>query len=1126
YVSQASETRTIPPRETASATGMTPDLPPGYEFLRELGRGGMGVVYQARDTKLNRIVALKMILAGSHAAPSEMQRFLKEAEAVAAMQHANIVQIFETGQHHGLPYFTLEFVDGGTLAALVREQPLPSSEAARMVEELAHGIAYAHGKGIVHRDLKPENVLLGKPTDGSPWAVPKITDFGLAKRIEANPAREGGGGSGLTHTGAVMGTPSYMAPEQAAAQKEIGPAADIYALGAILYRLVTGRPPFQAATPLDTIMQVLADEPVPPSRLMSKTPRDLETIILKCLHKEPAKRYSSAQDLGDDLQRFLNGEPILARPVGRIEKAAKWVRRNPVVTGLLAAVILSLTVGTTAFYLKYRDADAQRKRAVIGEKKAKEQEQLTNAALTEVESTLIEGLLRPIGETPVAGALEEESFRKLAELSSDRTRIRFLEKGLETPAGVKRMGFRSDFIIPAVVGLNREQKVRVESLLLQRIRDNQLPPAAREPYFQLALALPIDDAEFNRAAMDELMSAMERTKSTREMRPYQGLLRLLPRTDRTEANRRAAVAVSNLLALLFDTDQPVVLIPPEMVDCHRVLMNYLGAQESSASAKQLIALGQKNTKVAVGDILTLSVQTMDRLDLSYSQKFAKEILAVLIEKSAIGASGEISFFDPAAFSTRNDSRRWDAIISRLQPTDLVEMGRRIVESFKQGEIPAAQCRLCYLLNALLPGIDAAEGKQLARSAALVLAERLKLASEISLIQYLPAIEILEPSIGPDEALLLAESLLDAAPRIRATPLYASLFEPYLKNLIRKFDEKGVQRFRNKLASLLDPKRKLDDSDPLAVAKRELEVRAGIPDSRVFDDKTLRDWLEQGKKSLEVHMAIMARAENVNPDALVRAIAGTLGQERDHQRLVMLAEMLAGLCKETPSTPWPAGVDPPHRLALLMIKNGANGIEFHALTHALAASANAMDVDEAKTTLGFLKSIVSQSGLLLKSVKPAADVLKAISTKLPEGEWESVAESLARTASSAFKLGFWFDDPCIAMENVLGILDAGRARKFARLAIQEWRGHDSNEKLTADQRQTALRPLLNRLTMEDIVALWKEPMCHPEKRDLLLNRLGQLVGRQFATIWDFVAWAEVNRPDLDLKSPYKPFPKEE
>jgi WD40 repeat protein/tRNA A-37 threonylcarbamoyl transferase component Bud32 len=302
----------------------------GYEILGRIGHGGMGVVYKARHNKLNRIVALKVVLAGGHASAAELARFQVEARAVAQLQHPNIVQLFDSGQHNNLPFITLELVGGGSLAERLNGTPMQPKEAAALVERLARGVHHAHQNGVVHRDLKPGNVLLA--TDGTP----KLTDFGLAKRAEA--------GSGLTASGAVMGTPSYMAPEQAGGKsKHVGPLADVYALGAILYECLTGAPPFRGPTPLDTMMQVASKDPVPPTQLQPKVPRDLETVCLKCLRKEPARRYASAEALADDLRRFQASEPIKARPVGSAERAAKWVKRRPAVAGLsgaLAAVVV------------------------------------------------------------------------------------------------------------------------------------------------------------------------------------------------------------------------------------------------------------------------------------------------------------------------------------------------------------------------------------------------------------------------------------------------------------------------------------------------------------------------------------------------------------------------------------------------------------------------------------------------------------------------------------------------------------------------------------------------------------------------------------------------------------------
>jgi formylglycine-generating enzyme required for sulfatase activity len=332
-----------------AAAGRDPQTPtvPGYEVLGVLGRGGMGVVYKARHLALKRTVALKMVLAGGHAAPHERARFRLEAEAVARLQHPNIVQIHEVGEAGGHPYCALELVEGGSLAAKLAGQPLPAREAARLVETLARAMQLAHGRNVVHRDLKPANVLLA--ADGTP----KITDFGLARQTDSD--------SGETQAGQVMGTPSYMAPEQASGRThEAGPAADVYALGAILYECLAGRPPFKGKTVVETLDQVQTQEPAPPSRGRAGVPPDLETVCLKCLRKEPEQRYSSAAELADDLVRYQRGEPIQARPVGRVERSVKWVKRNPVVAGAAAAVLLVTVLGVAGIVWKYLDAEQQK----------------------------------------------------------------------------------------------------------------------------------------------------------------------------------------------------------------------------------------------------------------------------------------------------------------------------------------------------------------------------------------------------------------------------------------------------------------------------------------------------------------------------------------------------------------------------------------------------------------------------------------------------------------------------------------------------------------------------------------------------------------------------------------------
>ena len=301
-----------------------------YELREEIARGGMGVVFKATQISLHRDVAVKMILAGQLASATEVARFRTEAEAAANLDHPNILPIYEVGEHHGEHYFSMKFIDGGSLAKMIRGSTVEPRAAARLMETVARAVHFAHQRGILHRDLKPANILL----DGG--GHPYVTDFGLAKRIE--------GDTGVTQSGAIVGTPGYMAPEQARAEKVLTTAVDTYALGAILYELLAGQPPFRAATPLDTVLQVLEREPEPPSRVRPGVPRDLETICLKCLQKEPHKRYASAEALADDLARFREDRPIMARPVSRLERGWRWCRRNPVVATLSAVGVAGVVV--------------------------------------------------------------------------------------------------------------------------------------------------------------------------------------------------------------------------------------------------------------------------------------------------------------------------------------------------------------------------------------------------------------------------------------------------------------------------------------------------------------------------------------------------------------------------------------------------------------------------------------------------------------------------------------------------------------------------------------------------------------------------------------------------------------
>ena len=317
-----------------------------YQLLEEIARGGMGIVYQARQLSLNRLVAVKVLLSGPLASATDLQRFRAEAEAVANLQHPNIVAVHEVGEHAGQPFFSMDYVEGTCLSELVREQPLPAPRAAGYVKTIAEAIQYAHDHGVLHRDLKPSNVLIDHA------GQPRIIDFGLAKRLSSDPQLSAINDP-LTRTGHVLGSPNFIPPEQAAGKRgAIGRHSDIYSLGALLYHLLTARPPFAAATTHEIVHQVLNTEPVGPRSLNPSVPRDLETICLKCLEKDPRRRYRTAQELADELRRFLRGEPIQARPVSPLGRFWRWCRRNPKLASLTATVVvlgLTLAVVSSVF---------------------------------------------------------------------------------------------------------------------------------------------------------------------------------------------------------------------------------------------------------------------------------------------------------------------------------------------------------------------------------------------------------------------------------------------------------------------------------------------------------------------------------------------------------------------------------------------------------------------------------------------------------------------------------------------------------------------------------------------------------------------------------------------------------
>jgi serine/threonine protein kinase/predicted Zn-dependent protease len=599
---------------------------PGYDILEELGRGGMGVVYKARHRRLQRLVALKMVLAGAHVGAAGLARFRAEAEAVAKLSHANIVQIYETGEHEGRPFFSLEFVEGGGLDQRMAQSPTSPRAAASLIETLARTMAVAHERGIVHRDLKPANILLAnvgsqtslvrhRDTDSSSlpadhWSrttVPKIADFGLAKQVDDD--------SSQTRTGTILGTPSYMAPEQAEGKnREIGPAADIYSLGAILYELLVGRPPFRAGNPIDTIRQVIEKEPIPPRQLEPRVPLDLETICLKCLEKDPVRRFVSAVDLADDLQRFVQGEPIRARPTPVWERAWKWARRRKALVALYAVITAAAASGV--LFVLWHNVSLRSKLdlALAEDRRSKKREM---DALEERRLTLVEQEGQKLFDSArVAAAASDWPAARLA-LEKALTTIRSETHLVDLKASAQALLERVENEL-RVEAARRESRARYQSFA--NLRDEaqflgtlytgmDLAANLQAARSAVQKALQVYGVSAGRSVAPAFDSYLSETEKSEALRDCSGLLLILAETEAQSASSRNSAENDRFLkSALSYLDQAAGMgAPVRAVQLRRArYLHSLGAHDDASRAEkagQAAALGGVLDHFLMGDEL-------------------------------------------------------------------------------------------------------------------------------------------------------------------------------------------------------------------------------------------------------------------------------------------------------------------------------------------------------------------------------------------------------------------------------------------------------------------------------------------------------------------------------------------
>jgi hypothetical protein len=1128
----------------------------------------MGVVFKARQVALNRVVALKMILPGVHPGGDERARFRREAEAVARLQHPNVVQVFEVGEHHGQPFFSLEFCPGGSLGQKLQGTPLRNREAAALVQTLAEAVHAAHEAGVVHRDLKPANVLLAQSTSAGKerpaaeglatgqaaeprlagW-VPKISDFGLAKNLDDE---------GRTQTGTILGTASYMAPEQAGGRsKEVGPACDVYALGAVLYDCLTGRPPFKAATFFDTVQQVLSQEPVPPARLNAKVHPDLNIICLKCLQKDPRRRYRTAQDLADDLGRWLAGEPIRARRVGVMGRAVKWARRKPAVAALLATVLLLVVGGTlvTGYILRQN---------------------------WKMDETRAESLLQLVGSP--AG---EEALLDLAATPSGRVRRHFLRRALGTPEGAGRLADRAGMVMRALVGLDRGRRGEAQAVLKTKLADSETPPEQRayvgalgaalgpdDPAFLGALVDPITEgklagpggfgdtkAEYRRrlsrilrglssqlspgAAVPALLDAMNQTSDEGALQAFAYCLRAM---SSVLPEGQAVRAIQTLLAIMTGTPST----SSEFRVCFHEVSKQLPADQAGEAAKAVVAALEKVTQPGARAQPTARVElagclqdVCDRLPRDQAGQYAARGACVLI--SSWDRIRKEPGGGPFNVETDRLARALASISGHLPAEQAGPIARMLHEEMGKAKLspPDAHVGCWRAVTTRLPVDQAARAllDELDGSNKTPKSKRFQAAAA--------GLRDVSPRLPAAEAARVAETLLDLLTRLNkdqwgydweARVQLTSCLQAVAARL--PADQAG--RFARRAAqALLDAWGR--ERRPGSVRKPFMKALRSVSGQLPADDFT---------RVVEALLAAVppstpgkAFPRLLRPEQAAEALLNGLKRETDVSTLVDLVGCLQDLCKRLPREQAKRLTEQAAQALIPRVEMAAwRPADLPVLARCLCAvnsqspagqAAAYADLPVEKVAATMRQIEHPERGGMPDSSQALVLVmlLKELGGQMTPGaarrhaSWvaESVFEDLKPPARQLQQLLLFSEDrlkpPTHAAEILLTLSDhVGQdlAREYAKRVVQTVvlgpPGDSPQDDRWQDPLRSLLRQAVSRSSTQGLVEGLKSPLCVYQSQRIILDELGRRAGQKFASVWDYADWAERHAPEIDLRSP--------